>query len=346
MIDDDSIRRELEFHLERTRSSEPVKAALAMLFPRLSKILDVSAVEAAAEIGKATGYRLANRDYSRSYFRLTPDSTVWGKSFIESLAASEPKRAFETLLSLLDQAVEKEKARVRNRILAISVDVLQQNLSNIDEWFVAILDSSSIFFDNSGLQNSKMFETMAPDQPRILIGNALRAFPVEQRARLIRNAVRHADDISLLCQLFRSLAGDAIPSGVSSLPEGLGEHTHELRAQLVDRVVHMSRDGTLLTQARPADLLWFWWGAGHEAAVRRFTSKLTRMKDGLRTLLTIAVSVVMANDGNHEHVNRESWEKVVDLSLLELRAIALESQGDDEDKTIAQRFLDALGRRT
>ncbi|RMC70405.1 hypothetical protein EBB04_03195 [Sinorhizobium meliloti] len=66
--------------------------------------------------------------------------------------------------------------------------------------------------------------------------------------------------------------------------------------------------------------------------------------EGIRLLLAIPISYVRSTEGNYERVNRSSWEKIVDLRQLEERAQRWAASKDDDDASVARRFLNALRR--
>jgi hypothetical protein len=112
----------------------------------------------------------------------------------------------------------------------------------------------------------------------------------------------------------------------------------------LERVKEAASAGEIWNSAGPDRQLWFWWGTGADTEVKSFTSNAMTSEIGLRKLLDISVSRVKSTAGDYDHVQK-SWEKVVDLDALKLRAEKLiNSAGSDADIKLARRFLDALQR--
>jgi hypothetical protein len=87
--------------------------------------------------------------------------------------------------------------------------------------------------------------------------------PTDGRSNLLLPAIQRAADISILCDLVRSLAGDRHPDGAQSERESaaFGDSTDIIRDELLARVRALAATNQIWIQAQPAHVIWFWWGA-------------------------------------------------------------------------------------
>src|SRR5260370_10264922 len=101
---------------------------------------------------------------------------------------------------------------------------------------------------------------------------------------MMLSAIRTAADISLLCRVVRTYAGDVSPEGTR--PERrydvLGNDPDSLRKALLVRVRQFAAQDKIWSQADPTVVLWFWWGSDLEAEVRAFTAIALIRTDGLK----------------------------------------------------------------
>jgi hypothetical protein len=184
------------------------------------------------------------------------------------------------------------------------------------------------------------------DRLRWVLIHALEQLLPENRAGLVRAVIPRLSDISVLCDLVRTIAGDRNPNGERTERElsGFGELTDTIRDELLGRVRYFAQTNQIWSQSQPNRIIWFWWGCDLETEVRNFTNVTMDTYGGLRGLLKATVSLVRSSGGDYEHVHVPTWSKVVDIDKLAARARSLMSGSDETDRHLAERFLRALDR--
>ncbi|MDX0072477.1 hypothetical protein [Sinorhizobium meliloti] len=330
--------------LKVAKSEDAARAAIAMLFPRARKLLDAELLDTGERDGATSGRRIRNADFARLYFLLTPKTVVWSKSQAQELMEGDPQVAFSVFESRINAVPADEKPKLRRLILELLDDKLRNSPDTRHPWLIAFLNNASALISDEDWQTTGLFESSNEDLIRMMLRKVLMASSQTERVELLKGAIDQAADISLLSELMRSISGEVEFGRTSSKPDALGGATQEVRDMLLARIQRLVADGGLLTQIRPANILWYWWACGYGEQVRAYTEHLMATDEGIRLLLKIPVSYVRSTEGNYERVNQAVWEMIVDLRHLEERArIWAETKGED-DARIARRFLDALRR--
>ncbi|WP_105433018.1 hypothetical protein [Neorhizobium sp. T6_25] len=338
----ETAKAELLTLLEKTKNKEAALAAISFLFPRSRDLLGDQAVETVTG-SDGVGRRIAKADFAPMYFRLTPDKSLWSKSQVEELKEGDPNTTFQVFQSRLNAVGDEQRPKLRRLILEILEDILQSQ-DDMSAWFLAVFNNAIVLVGDEDWKNAALFDASNEDFVRILLRQALNRCKQDDRVALLRKSIAEADDISLLCELMRSVSGDNIPEGTDYKEDVLGETTQELRSELLNRVRKMAADGVLHSQVRPADILWYWWGTGNGDEVLEYTKQLATVSEGLRVLMAIPISYVRSTAGNYEKVDVRAWSKIVDLDELEKRAMILSMSESADDQPIAHRFLTALAK--
>jgi hypothetical protein len=289
--------------------------------------------------------RLSQKDFSESYFALTPQSSSWSKSEFESAIEKTPQEAFSVLHRKLSLASPADQSNLRR----IFIELLDSEFSSRKilnhEWLHSIIEESPLFLIAKDEEEKFLFHVNNEDRLRWLIQNGLEKLPVDERASLLESTIRSASDLSILSDIVRGIAGDIQPEGAK--PErdrfGLGDAIENIKAILLQKIRNLADANTLWNQARPGNLLWFWWGAGNENEVRAFTEKTMDTPVGLLGLLKNSVNLVRSTAGDYERVS-PTWKNILDLDALSERAHALIKMGDEAEVQTAKRFIDALAR--
>ena len=328
--------------LKTAKSEEAAKSAISILFPRAKELLQAEILDTSENDNATSGRRIRNGDFARLYFLLTPKTVVWSKSQAEELMEGDPEIAFSVFESRIHAVSADERPKLRRVILELLEDKMRNGADTRRYWLVALLDNASLLLSDEGWKSSRLFEPSSEDLVRIMLRQVLMASSQIDRVELVKEVIKHATDVSLLCELVRSITGDVEPSGTSFKPDSLGVGTQEVRDLLLDRVRRLAADGGLPTQIRPGYILWYWWGCGYADQVRAYTDQLMATNEGIRLLLAIPISYVRSTEGNYERVDRNAWERSIDLRLLEERAQLLAKSKDEEGARLALRFLDAL----
>ncbi|MBY5655694.1 hypothetical protein HFO32_25945 [Rhizobium leguminosarum] len=328
--------------LGHAKNQDAAKAALSLMFPTSKEMLGTGLLDTADKDGSR---RIGQRDFARIYFRLTPDTSIWSKTQARSLIDAEPTDAFQIFASKLDTATRDEKPKLRRLLLELLEEAMSRKEGGRSKWFIALLNNASLLLNDEGWQTAALFDLSIEDLIRTMLRQVLMASTQDERVELIKEAIANASDISLLCELMRSVSGDTEAEGMTYTPDSLGEATQMLRDILLDRVRQMAEEGVLHDQAQPGDILWYWWGTGHGEEVREYTKRTMMKEVGLRFLLQVPISYVRSTAGNYEKIDRQSWNKILDIEELRSRALELHSSSSSEmDRNIADRFLEALER--
>lgn len=352
MAQPDPLKIKLESLLAEAKEPEAAGEALAMLFPRVARLIDaVVSVDPEQGNQRTLQRRISKQEFSSAYFRLSPDPIVWGRSELDELAtSSDPQSAFAKLFERLDAASVSDQPRLLRIFLETLEATFQAGKKINHSWLRAILDEAENILKYEGQKSSSFLSFGNSDRLRILIITSLRELGTGDRDRLVSDVISEARDISILCDIFRSIAGDLPESGARGGRYGFdfGPSTGKLRAQLLDRVKWLANRGAIWSQSKPENLLWFWWGCGQEVEVRAFLADEMKSLQGLECLLNVPVTTVHSTGGDYEHVNVEAWSKIVNLGELEAAAHRLNVPSEDERRQAqANRFLKALekGRR-
>ena len=344
MSNPELVKAQLIELLQAAKSPEAAKAAIATLFPSAKELLKEDFIDT-GETDKAVSMRrLRNREFARQYFLLTPKTVVWSKSQAQELMKGDPQLAFSVFRSRIEAASVEDKPKLRRIILELLQKALTDEAASRSNWLKSLLDNAEVLFAHGERRQLGLFEPSDEDQVRIMLRQVLSSLDQPDRVALLRDAISEASDISLLCDLMRSISGDTERGGVEYKPDSLGEATTDLRSLLLDRIRKLADDGGLVRQIRPSNLLWFWWGSGEGEQVKAYTERLLDDEEGVRMLLEIPINLVRSSAGNYERVHRSAWEKIVDLQKLETLARAWVDAAEPRQSRLAERFLDALKR--
>lgn len=292
-------------------------------------------------------HRISRGEFAAAYFGLDPQEATWGRSDLDSLLqAQAPRDALGQLVSKTQSSIlpERDKVRLRGQLLdALEEGFEAGNPSLTSDWFRAVLDVSPIFIRAVDVKPSGfLYHVTNEERLRWLLVRPMQGMSPDQRAGLIRPNISDLADISLLCVVFRSMAGDLTADGVTP-PYGenvFGSETEALRAQLVSRVREIAAKGKFWSQALPGAILWFWRGSDHESEVKEFTSLSMGVRGILAKVLEVPVSEVYSTAGNYYQVG-SAWSDVIDLGALDEIAFTLKRSVSEEDRKSAERYLDA-----
>src|SRR5262249_3999762 len=134
-----------------------------------------------------------------------------------------------------------------------------------------------------------------------LILSGLEKLSSEEATSVLESVIQSASDLSVLSAVIREIVGDSHPDGSKSEPSrvNLGDEAVRARDMLIDRIRSLVSDGRFWYQAKPENLLWFWWGADKEPEVRQFTQREMDTTLGLRGLLASSIGMVRSSEGNY-----------------------------------------------
>jgi hypothetical protein len=180
---------------------------------------------------------------------------------------------------------------------------------------------------------------------RFLI-RALDTLPAQARGELILAALPDVTEISLLCELYRTVEGNWAADHASRPPEDtyFGHSTGPLRDALFARVKKIAKSGALWSQGSSPAILWFWWACGEELHVYAYIKESMGDAKALPALLDTIVYRVATPEEEYDVIPVRRWSKLIDFRALEQSAVNLSMNGTvREDRKKARRFLDAFG---
>lgn len=263
MAKKEKLKADIELLLRDAKDRQAALEALTFLFPKLGGILDVPTTQYAEAPGRSPRRSISRAEFARTYFSLTPDEVVWGKSQADALAVGEPKEAFDIYLSRVAEASLQDRAKLRRLFVDLLSSITRQTDRPVD-WFMALLENARTLVEHVSNADLGFFDLEVGSQITFLLADILKPLDEATRSEIFSLAVRDATDISFLCSLFRSFAGDLEPEGARGFSKSaFGENTDTLRNLLVARVIEIADSLELYAQTKPEDILWFWWGAGH-----------------------------------------------------------------------------------
>lgn len=337
----DELKKDIEDLIRDAKNKQAALEALTFLFPKIGTVMNSSRRYYANSSDRAPPRQISNAQYARTYFNLTPDDTSWGKTQADALAHGGPEAAFEAFHTRAARIHPRERTKFRRVFLDLLSSITRQ-IEQPADWFMSLLLNAQMLLEFDTDTKASLFDLEINSQVTYLLIDILTPLDGDERADILSRAISHSTDVSLVCDVFRTLVGDAEQDGAKGQSrEAFGDRTAALRDMLVRRVVEIAETLALYKQIRPQDILWFWWGSGDRSELRNHT--LIALEDGfaLRTFLNITVSTVYSSAGNYERVDRKSWSKIVDLELLECKAIEIIRTGRTEDIALARRFLTA-----
>ncbi len=346
MAQSDKFKSELKAILSAAKEVDAVRECLGILFPRLVSELDLVVSSDQMDVGsRFRSRRLSQSDFSASYFRLDPKPFTWSRSEIENVINSDdPFSAFD----VFDRKIEQSPPSERSRLTRIFLDILGSAFEGVititNSWLNAIvLNSVDLIqkYDDVG----GAFSFSNADRLRSLIVKALDRLSAEERGQVFSASISVADDLTLLCGVFRTIAGDVRTDGVNPgrVGFGFGDWTDRLRDQLLIRVRELAVTAQIWSQASPRDLLWFWWGSVEGQEVYEYVSRSIDSSAGLSSLLEITIGQITSSSGSFERVNHKIWSEIVDMARLEQVALSiLANAANPDDQARADRFLKAL----
>ncbi len=341
---------ELKAFIERhSKNASAASHAVGELFPKAAGALGAFWTDS-SRFRQTVDFAISNKDFSAAYFSLAPIRVGWRKEELERILGSDgPIAALTEVEERISQSPERERFRLRRTFLEQLESAFETGRSVLtQDWLNALIKMSPVYIGAPDELSGEMFAVDFLTRLEITIIRGLEKQPAEVRGVLFGGAIRHAEDLSLLCSVFRTIAGDVNPSGDTDriTSADFGEVTKDLRFALLGKVNLFASDERIWRQADLKRVLWFWWGANREEEVRSFTKRAMDSQEGVRALLTQSIHLIRSTEGNYEVVSPVE-DKIMNVALLARRAeVIVEQHGDDEEGRLAQRFLSALQNRS
>jgi hypothetical protein len=178
-----------------------------------------------------------------------------------------------------------------------------------------------------------------------LLRQSFDGMDADARGTLVMDVLAELTEISVLCELFRTVEGNWSADGVDRPPEQtyFGASTAAVRDALFAKVRSAAKKGTLWTQGSPTAILWFWWTCGEEQRVYGFIKESMDDPKALAALLDEVVYHVSTPEGDYDVLPVRRWSKLIDFRALEPKAVHLSMNGASrDDRKKARRFVDAF----
>jgi len=136
-------------------------------------------------------------------------------------------------------------------------------------WFKALVDASPSFIATADETKQFVYRFDNADRLRWVLIHALEGLLPENRAQLMMAVIPQARDISILCDIFRTIARDLHEGGAKNERQAtsFGNLTDATREALLGRVRELAQTNQIWSQSQPSRLLWFWWGCSLENEV-------------------------------------------------------------------------------
>jgi len=256
-------------------------------------------------------------------------------------------QAFAELGALLAKSPEPGRAGFRRLILdalAAAPDAAQAPLLT-SAGLKTFLEASPAYLRVKETRTDAEAPTIENSLSFVLI-RALDTLPASARGELILATLPDVTEISLLCELYRTVEGNWAADHASRPPEEtyFGHSTSPLRDALFARVKRAAKSGALWTQGSSPAILWFWWACGEELHVYAYIKESMGDPKALPALLDTIVYRVATPEEEYDVIPVRRWSKLIDFRALEQSAVNLSMTGTvREDRKKARRFLDAFG---
>jgi hypothetical protein len=256
-------------------------------------------------------------------------------------------QAFAALGAILAKSPEPDRAGCRRLILEAldrAPDTAQAPLLT-PPGLKTFLEASPAYLRVKETRSDAEAPTIENALCRLLI-RTLDTQSAPKRGELILATLPDVTEISLLCELYRTVEGNWAADHASRPPEEtyFGQSTGPLRDALFARVKRLAKSGALWTQGSPTAILWFWWACGEELHVYAYIKESMGDAKALPALLDTIVYRVATPEEEYDVIPVRRWSKLIDFRALEQSAVTLSMTGTvREDRKKARRFLDAFG---
>lgn len=336
----------LENTLGRANSREAAGSALAQLFPKAEAALRTYVPrESETRNERKREHRLSEKDFAAAYFRLDPQPASWSRAEIDGvLNSADPSQGLENVEKRVSAAPERDRPRLRRMFLEALDGAFGVRRPFNLAWFKALVDFAPSYIAARDETTQFLYTFDNADRLRWVLIHALQGLLPEARAQLMLAIIPQSADISILCDIFRTIARDLHEGGAKDELQAtsFGDLSEIIGKNLLARVRALAQTNQIWSQSQPDRILWFWWGRNCETEVYAFTKTAMKTEEGLRGLLNVPVSFVHSTAGDYEHINISSWTRIIDLDDLADRAKKLEFSSDEADQRLARRFLNAL----
>ena len=243
--------------LSQAKSREAVRNALAQLFPKAEAALRTYVPR---DIGdrneRKRQHRLSEKDFAPAYFRLDPQPASWSRSEIDAILNSpNPAEALNEVKSRVTAAPEGERSRLRRLFLEALDGAFGIHRPFNLVWFRALLDLGPSFIEARDETTQFLYTFDNADRLRWILIHALEALLPENRAQLTVAVIPLVADISILCDIFRTIAKDRHEEGATDERKAtsFGDQTDTIRESLLSRARGLAKTNQIWSQVLPGN---------------------------------------------------------------------------------------------
>ena len=339
----EKLREKIQKIVDSARSQDGASYALQYLFPD-APVNDTFVYGRRDTEGVDAQFRISNPNTKYDYFKLNTSSEIWSKSEVERFRETDdPLNELASAISKIEKSQDNRKHRLRVSLLEIFSHLFGERNPISPEWIKSIVFFSPYFIKEKDISGG-LFTLSNFDKLRSIVVRGLLPLGGKEIVRRLSVAISDAEDISLLCDLVRLLAGDAREDGTKGRDILDLEEAHDLRNKLLVRVREIANRNGIWSQAHPQSILWFWWGAQENQEVSSWILEETKNEHSLVMFLRTMVQTVYSSSGNFDRVNRKTLENITNSYEIVSRAEKAKKSQNSDIARIAGDFLAALNR--
>jgi KAP family P-loop domain len=344
---DKEIAAALKSKLAKCRNVQIAERAIGALFPRASNELKLYVGQHKGQAEDAGDRRLCVPQYARAYFSLVPLPHLFRSEEIDALfRSSEPEPQLQRMLQKArSERGPKGLSRIPTFIVQLSDQLAAQgSMSRV--LARAVFDQSEELI-RVGDEDPDMYGSDNARRLSSLMMRWVRSVDENDRYDSLKPIAQSTPGITLAAIVIWALGPDKRQIGASR-DEALlpNEQLESIRIILLSRIREMAKGGSIWNIADPSRMIWTWWGIGEEDEAKTWLANEISEGRNLFRLMAAMPDLVRSTEGNYLAVNREGWERLVDIEAVAGRAeqrLAADTISD-LDKQIARRFLAAIER--
>lgn len=342
-----TLRSLVQDALEKANHQAAAKAALDLLFPQSFSVPDTPPPYFAEIIANQ---RIRLPQFASNYFRIDPASGTWSKLAFEKLIlANNPSAVFDELLHRIELTHAKGKRQLCDSFLAFFEHGFAKQLLRFDlEWLRSVVNASPKLLALEDEARSVFANDSILKRLNQIAINGLEGLDERERTSILLESFFEATDITLLCQVTRTLYEK----------ETIKETSEVIRIGLRPTIRLLAAKDAIWSQAIPGIILLFWPDAGESGEtnaiqqidvvtevqeptsdVRNFTDAQFQTMAGTLNLMKTVLSLLAGRSGSGEVIVLQRLSDIIDLKRLTASAKEIESSPDQDAVSLANRFL-------
>lgn len=279
-------------------------------------------------------FKLRNIHSPEFYFQSIFDDGDWNKALLSKLLSNDnPRVLIEDAKKQFDSLNYENKDRLKVLYVEAILDkYFGKNNSFNESWFLALLDNTRFFLTIGESTSVGVFSYTMEDKVRIGVLQSLRTLSPLERANMLEEAAGSSNDITLVCQITRSLIGDARLDGAKARDEELNDYAESIRQALLTRTRMMADTGDIWFQYSPYTILWFWRNATDTNEVEEFLIRSLNVREIGKTFLLSSLKNVLSTSGNYEKLDVMEIEKLINYKHIEDFLSRMKISNDEDDR--------------